>query len=135
MIDPDWNKLNFAPLWREWIVKSEAQWSETVSKMMKDDRTGGLLKKQVDEARMMHRMFAEMAQASLAVANLPSRSDFEALDERMGRIEDGLAGVSAALVQLRSALVATGAATPTQPRPPRNRKPAARAARPPAARE
>ena len=135
MIDPDWNKLNFAPLWREWIVKSEAQWSETVSKMMKDDRTGGLLKKQVDEARMMHRMFAEMAQASLAVANLPSRSDIEALDERMGRIEDGLAGVSAALVQLRSALVATGAATPTQPRPPRTRKPAARAARQPAARE
>ena len=71
----------------------------------------------------MQRQFAELAQVTLAAANLPSRSDFEALDERMGRIEDGLAQVSAALVQLRGALVTANVAKPALTRPPRTRKP------------
>lgn len=74
---------------------------------------------------MMHRMFSEMAQATLAGANLPSRTDFEALDERIGRIEDGLAGVSAALLQLREALVTQGAAKPLRNKPTRDRRPSA----------
>ena len=111
MNELDWSKFNLAAMWRDWIVKSEAQWSEAASKMLKDERTGGML-----------RMFAEMAQVSLAAANLPSRSDLEALDERMGRIEDGLAQVSAALVQLRSALLSKGAAAQAPRKPPRTRK-------------
>jgi hypothetical protein len=62
--------------------------------------------RQLDEMQLMHRQFAELAQASLAAANLPSRSDFEALDERMGRLEDGLAQVAAALSQLSQAIAA-----------------------------
>ena len=128
MNELDWSKFNLATMWRDWIVKSEAQWSDAVSKMLKDERTGRMLNKQIDEARMMQRMFAEMAQVSLAAANLPSRSDLEALDERMGRIEDGLAQVSAALVQLRSALVSKGAAAQAPRKPPRTRKPVRMAA-------
>ena len=75
----------------------------------------------------MQRQFAEMAQMALATANLPARSDLEALDERMGRLEDGLAQVSAALVQLRNALVGVGAAKQVGVSPPRTRKPPARA--------
>lgn len=127
MNETDWNKMSPATLWRDWIVKSEAQWSEALSTMMKDERTGSALNRQIEEARQMQRMFAEMAQAGLASANLPSRSDFEALDERLGRLEDGLAGVNAALVQLRSALVSKGAARVADvggnPRPTRDRKP------------
>ena len=123
MTEVDWNQLNPAAMWRDWLVKSEAQWSEAASTMLKDERSGGLLKKQVDEARLMQRQFAELAQVTLAAANLPSRSDFEALDERMGRIEDGLAQVSAALVQLRGALVTADVAKPALARPPRTRKP------------
>lgn len=123
MTEVDWNQLNPAAMWRDWLVKSEAQWSEAASTMLKDERSGGLLKKQVDEARLMQRQFAELAQVTLAAANLPSRSDFEALDERMGRIEDGLAQVSAALVQLRGALVTANVAKPALTRPPRTRKP------------
>ena len=118
----DINNLNaFSPaaMWRDWVVKSEAQWSETLSQMLTDERGGKVLKKQVDEARMMHRQFGEMAQAALAMAYLPSRGDFEALDERMGRLEDGLAQLSAELVALRNALVAQGAAE--VPRVPRTR--------------
>ena len=118
----DINNLNaFSPaaMWRDWVVKSEAQWSETLSQMLTDERGGKVLKKQVDEARMMHRQFGEMAQAALAAAYLPSRGDFEAIDERMGRLEDGLAQLSAEVVALRNALVAQGAAK--VPRVPRTR--------------
>jgi hypothetical protein len=126
----DWNQFSPATMWRDWIVKSEAQWSDTVSKLLKDERSGGVLKKQVDEARMAHRQFGEMAQAALAAAYLPTRSDIEALDERMGKLEDGLAQLSANVVALRNALVAQGAAkiarvprTRMAPKPPQKTKP------------
>jgi hypothetical protein len=121
---PDWSglsALNSLALWRDWVVKSEAQWSESLSQLLKDPKTSGLVKRQVDEMRMAHRQFSEVAQATLAAANLPSRSDFEALDERLGRVEDGLAQVGAQLSQLREALVRNGAAAaPAKPR--RDRK-------------
>ena len=128
----DLNAFSPARMWRDWIVKSEAQWSEAVSKLLKDERTGGAVGRQLDEMQLMHRQFSELAQASLAAANLPSRSDFEALDERMGRLEDGLAQVAAALSQLSQALTAqvsagpvAAAVTPAQARPARTRRPPA----------
>ena len=139
MKEIDWNKLSPAAMFRDWIVKSEAQWSEAVTALLKDERAGGVLNRQIAEARQVQRMFAEMSQASLAAANLPSRTDFEALDERLGRLEDGLASVSAALVQLRSALVAQGSARAEHaggnPRPPRTRKALAKAVPKTAAKE
>jgi hypothetical protein len=106
----DNNPLNPVAMWRDWIVKSEAQWSEAMSGLLKDERAGTVLKRQVDEARMAHRQFGEMAQAAMAAAYLPTRSDIEAIDERMGKLEDGLAQVSAQIIALRNALVAQGAA-------------------------
>ena len=95
-----------------------------MSRLLKDEKTGGVLGRQVDEARMLHKMFGEMAQMSLAAANLPSRTDFEALDERMGRIEDGRSAVQAELAQLRAALVASRAvASAAGTIPARTRKP------------
>ena len=125
----DWNKLSPAYLWRDWIAKTEAQWSEAVSQLLKDEHTGPVLNRQLSELQLVHRQFAEMAQASLAAANLPSRNDFEALDERMGRLEDGLAQVAAALTQLTQALAsappaAASRAAAVAKRPARTRKPA-----------
>mgnify|MGYP003344842130 CR=1 FL=1 len=77
---PDWTRFNPIALWRDWVVRSEEQWSSAFTQLMKDERAGGVLNRQADEMRMMHRMFSEMAQASLAAANLPSRTDLEALD-------------------------------------------------------
>lgn len=122
--ETDWSKMSPVTMWRDWLVKSEAQWSDSMSQLLKDPKTGGAVKRQVDEMRMAHRQFSEFAQASLAAANLPSRSDFEALDERLGRVEDGIAQLSAQLVSLREALVQTKAVTPA-PKPARNRKPPA----------
>jgi hypothetical protein len=121
----DWNTLSPLAMWRDWVARSESQWSETVSQLLKDPRAGGALNRQLDELRMAHRLFGEMAQASLAASNLPSRSDLEALDERLGRVEDGLAGVAAELSRLRMALEsAVPAASVAPARPARNRRPA-----------
>ena len=104
---PDWSAFSPARLWRDWIVKSEAQWSDTVSQLLKDERTGEALNRQISEMQLMHRQFSELAQASLAAANLPSRTDLEALDERMGRLEDGLAHLAAAVSQLAQVIAAS----------------------------
>ncbi len=112
MSERNLNYPSFVSMWREWIVRSEQQWSEGMSKLLRDEATAGLLSRQLDEARMMHKMFAEMMQSCLATVNLPSRLDLEWLDERMGRVEDGLAAVQAQLVQLRDAVVKAGEAIP-----------------------
>ena len=126
MSEQNFNFPSFLSMWREWIVRSEQQWSENVSKLLKDERAAGLIGKQIDEARMMHKMYAEMMQSYLAAANLPSRLDLEWLDERMGKLEDGLAAVQAELVQLRNAVVKAGAAASEEaggvPRLPRTRR-------------
>jgi hypothetical protein len=126
----DWTQFSPATMWRDWIVKSEAQWSETLGNLLKDERAGRVLKKQVDEARMAHRQFGEMAQAAMAAAYMPTRADIEAIDERMGRLEDGLAHLCAQVVALREALVAQGAAkvarvprTRSAPKPVKKTKP------------
>jgi hypothetical protein len=124
----DWSQVNPMVAWRDWLVKSESQWSEATSALMKNPQAGGPLNRQVEEARHAQRMFSEFAQASLAMANMPSRSDIEGLDERLGRLEDGLAGISAELVRLRMALAAHGAAPVASPRPPRTRQAPASAA-------
>lgn len=107
MEQQDWMSLSPMHLWRDWIAKNEAQWSETVSRMLKDEHMSKALNRQLGEMQLMHRQFSELAQASLALANLPSRSDFEALDERMGRLEDGMARLSAAVSDLSQALAAS----------------------------
>lgn len=129
----DWNAVNPLALWRDWIVKSETQWSQGLTELMKDERVSGPMGRQVDELRMMQRQFAEIAQASLAAANLPSRSDLEALDERMGRLEDGLAQVAAALSRLEQALGAHQVVATAAPSRTRRPAPAAPSAEPKAA--
>jgi hypothetical protein len=120
----DWSKFNPQTMWRDWVVKSEQQWSEAMSTLMKDERTGGTLNTQVAQARMMQKQMGELMQMSLASSNLPSRTDIEALEERLGRVEDGLA---AQVSQLTHALLARGmvqAAAAGIKQPARSRKPA-----------
>jgi hypothetical protein len=62
-VDP--TQFNPVALWRDWIVKSEAQWSEAMSGLLKHTRAGPLLKRQVDEARTLHRQFSEAALVAL----------------------------------------------------------------------
>jgi acyl carrier protein phosphodiesterase len=123
----DWSQLNPQTLWRDWVVKSEQQWSEALSTLMKDERAGGALNTQVAQARMLQKQLGEMMHISLASSNLPSRSDIEALEERLGRVEDGLAALAAQISQLTQALLArevVQAAAAGIKQPTRSRKPA-----------
>lgn len=43
MSEIDWSKLSMAAMWRDWVVKSEQQWSENMSRLLKDEKTGGVL--------------------------------------------------------------------------------------------
>ena len=121
----DFNKFSPVALWRDWVAKSEQQWSEALSTLMKDEKAGVPLNQQVAQMRMMQKQFGEQMQMGLSGANLPSRGDIEGLAERLGQVEDGLAQVSAQLVELTSALQQQGAvAKPSAPR--RDRKPPAK---------
>jgi acyl carrier protein phosphodiesterase len=123
----DWSQLNPQTLWRDWVVKSEQQWSEVLSTLMKDERAGGTLNTQVAQARMLQKQLGEMMHISLASSNLPSRSDIEAVEERLGRVEDGLAALAAQISQLTQALLArevVQAAAAGIKQPTRSRKPA-----------
>ena len=126
MSSNDFNALSPAQIWRDWFVQCESQWSAALTQLLRDPRVGEPLNRQLSEVQLMHRQFAEFAQASLAWLNLPSRSDLEAIDERMGRLEDGLAQVAAALSDLRLALAASPGLAPAQvaARPARTRRPA-----------
>ncbi len=59
--------------------------------------------------------FQQMTERALVAANLPTRSDFDALATR-------IAGVEAALVRIEAKL-GSGAPDPAKPRPTRGRKP------------
>ena len=123
----DFNKFSPVTLWRDWVAKSEQQWSEAMSTLMKDEKAGAPMNQQVSQMRMMQKQFGELMQMGLSGANLPSRGDIEGLAERLGRVEDGLAAVSAGLVQLTAALQQQGAvARPVAPS--RDRKPPAKPA-------
>ena len=58
MEQPDWNQLSPTHLWRDWIAKSEAQWSEALSHLLKDERAGKALNRQLSEMQLMHRQFS-----------------------------------------------------------------------------
>jgi hypothetical protein len=129
MADKSIPNLDPFALWREWIVKSEQQWSEGLTKLMKDDRVAEAMGKQLQQARFLQKMFGEMMQPYLAGMNLPSRTDIESLEERLGKVEDALAALQAQFVQLRTAIVKARAASADSaggiPKLPRTRKPAA----------
>lgn len=119
--------FNFDPLalWRDWFVRSEQQWSEGLSTMLKDERIAASLGKEVQKAMLGQHMFAEVMERYLAVMHLPSRTDIEKLSDRLGQVEDVLAALQAEIVTLRSAMTKAGTvASDVVPMPPRTRKPA-----------
>ncbi len=118
---------NFDPLrtWREWYQKSEKQWSDTLSGILGNDRFAQTTGKYVQEAVHLHRMFTESMAQYLAALNLPSRTDIIALSERVGELEDHVAGLQVEVRHLRRLLAEYegGAADDAPTRPKRTKKP------------
>ncbi|HEX7440741.1 MAG TPA: hypothetical protein VF319_11670 [Caldimonas sp.] len=108
--------------WRDWFIGSEMEWSEALTRLMKDEAVAKTMGQDFGAALHRQQMFAEVIGKSLAALNLPSREEVLALGERMGRVEDGLASVQASLTQLRLALGATVTPQAAADRLPRTRK-------------
>ncbi|MSQ68892.1 MAG: hypothetical protein EXR83_12015 [Gammaproteobacteria bacterium] len=122
----DDDQLNPVRLWREWFVKSEKAWSQSLTDMMGDERFSKGMGRYMQEALHTHRMFSESMAQYLANLNLPSRQDILDLGDRLGQVEDALAAVQVELREVRTRLAqgvnVAPAATATQ-RPARTRRP------------
>lgn len=122
----DTGNLDPFRLWREWYQKSEKSWSDAVTQLVGDDRFAKSTGKYLQEALHVQRMFTESMAKYLAHLNLPSRSDVLALSDRVGKVEDAVAGLQVEIRQLRRALTERelAAGGETQPiRPKRTKKP------------
>jgi hypothetical protein len=113
-------------LWREWFQKSEKSWNEAVTNLLGDDNVAKSTGKYLQEALHAQRMFTDTMAKYLANLNLPSRSDVLALSDRMGKVEDALAGLQVEVRQLRRTLAERGLANSEETprlRPKRTRMP------------
>lgn len=118
--------LNPIRLWREWIVKSEKMWSDTITDLMGNPQVSSGMGRSMQEFLHMHRMFSESFAQYLSALNLPSRSDILDLSDRLGQLEDAVAAVSVDLREQRALLASTGAITETKTakkKPSRTKKP------------
>jgi hypothetical protein len=103
--------------WRDWFVKNEREWSESLTRVMKEEAVARAVGQEINAALYSQQMLTQGMAGPLAAMNMPTRDDVNALGERLGRLEDAVARLEATLVQTRNALA-------PQPgrKPPRTRK-------------
>ena len=120
------NSLDPVRLWREWYVKSEKAWSDTLTEMMGDERFSDGMGRYMGEALHTHRMFGESMAQFLANLNIPSRGDVLDVNDRLANIEDSLNNIQIELREQRMQItkLAAGEAVTKRARPSRTRKPA-----------
>ena len=109
---------SFDPMksWRDWIVKNEREWSESLSKVMKDETVARAMGQEVNASVYRQQMVSQAMAGPMAAMNMPTRDDVVALGERIGRLEDAVARVEALLVQMGGATNVAGTRkTPKQP--------------------
>jgi len=92
---------NFDPMkvWRDWFVKTERDWSESLTRLIKDDAVSSALGQELKAQLYQQQAFAKTMAGPMAMMNLPTRDEMMALSERLGRLEDAVARVEALLVQ------------------------------------
>ena len=113
-------------IWREWYQKSEKSWNDAITQILGDDRFAKSTGKYLQEALHAQRMFTEAMAKWLANLNLPSRSDVLALSDRVGKLEDAIAGLQVEMRHLRQTLTEQGRVTSAEiraARPKRTRTP------------
>ena len=102
--------------WRDWFVKNERDWSESITRMIKDDSVSSALGQELKAQLYQQQAFAKSMAGPMARMNLPTRDELVALGERIGQLEDAVARVEALLVQ------AQAGSAHAPPKPPRTRK-------------
>ena len=123
------DELNPIRLWREWFVKSEKAWSDSLSEMMGNEHFSQGLGRYIVEALHTHRMFSETMAQYLANLNVPSRGDILSMGDRLAQTESTLDQILVEMRQQR-AEIARGApqdaTEATSKRPARTRQPASK---------
>jgi len=109
-------------LWREWFQENEKRWNDQLTELLGDERFAKGLGRSFQEILHVHRMFTESMGQYLANLNVPARSDVLALTDRVGELEDAVAGLQVEIRQLRGAIEA-GSVGETPKRPSRTRQP------------
>lgn len=102
--------------WRDWFVKNERDWSESLTRIIKDDAVSSALGQELKAQLYQQQAFSKSMAGPMAAMNLPTRDEVMALGERLGQLEDAVARVEALLVQSKAS-----SATEAQ-KPPRTRK-------------
>jgi hypothetical protein len=102
--------------WRDWFVQSEREWSESLTRMMKEDTTARAVGQEINAALYAQQMLKQGMAGSMAMMNMPTQDQLSALAERLGNLEDAVARVEVGLGQLRHALDANPRAKPERNR-------------------
>lgn len=122
------NADNLDPIriWRDWFVKSEKMWSDTLTEAMGNEKFSSGMGRYVHEALHTHRMFSEAMGQYLANLNIPSRADILDMGDRLAHVEDTLSQIQLELREQRALLarVSAGAGLDTErKRPARTKQP------------
>ena len=102
--DDDQFSMEPMKMWREWVQKSEQQWSEALTGAMADEKTSKMFGHYFQEWLHAQNMFTEMVGQHLASMNLPSRVDVIEVKDRLGQVDDTLTILITEIHQLKKQL-------------------------------
>jgi len=115
---PDKPSLDPLGLWRDMVTQWERGVNEVANRAMGSDEFSRAMHQVTSLTLRMQQTMGEAMNKSLQALNLPSRADFNALHERIGRIEETLA-------RLEVKIASPEAPAQAPPRPARTRQPPA----------
>jgi SMC interacting uncharacterized protein involved in chromosome segregation len=110
--------LDPTSLWRDMLTQWERGLNSVANQTMGSNEFSRAMHQVTALSLRMQQTAGEAMSKSLQAMNLPTRTDILALSERIGRIEETLARLEAALPR-----EAADTAKPAAPRPPRTRQP------------
>jgi len=125
----DDEQLDPMRIWREWMVKSEKQWSDHLTELMGDERFSKGMGRYIQEGLHTHRIFSDAMAQYLSSLNIPSRADVLDIGDRLGQIEDTLAALQVEIREQRAQITrlantgAKGGETMQPKRPARTKRP------------
>lgn len=111
--------------WRDLVSQVEKGVNEFANEGMKSDGVVSGMNKALSTTLVTKKITKELMQRYFEALNLPTRSDIQALGERMQAIEDRLIGISASVDRLAGGKALDNAGLPL-PAPSRTRKPPVR---------
>ena len=115
--------------WRETLQKWEKETNAALSSITRDEGVSRAMTQSLSVMARLQAKQAEVMEKGLAQANLPSRADFRALNERLDGIERQLAKLSD-MVKGLAKTEGVAVVSPGVPKPARTRRPPSAAKKP-----